>query len=111
VAPYYGRFHPTFPRFQAAIQEAFGAMSTKHFQQPAPLTTQILHQFEYANSLSCKVLRRFSVRSSGGLGFLIINDHSWLTDLFGGTMPMQGMRLQDFVLGTSHPNISYANSK
>jgi hypothetical protein len=41
-------------RFQAVIQEAFGAMSTKHFQQPASLTTQILQQFEYANSLSRK---------------------------------------------------------
>ena len=29
---------------------------------------QILQQFEYANSLSRKVLRRFSVRNSGGLG-------------------------------------------
>jgi len=86
-------------------------MSTKHFQQPASLTTQILHQFEDANSLSRKVLRQFSVRNSGGLSFLIISDHFWLTDLFGGTMPMQGMRLQDFVFGTSHPNISYANSK
>ena len=86
-------------------------MSAKHFQQPASLTTQILQQFEYANSLLPKVLRRFSVRNSGALGFMIINDHFWLTDLFGGTMPMQGMRLQDFVLGTSHPNISYAISK
>src|SRR5271166_6795325 len=42
---------------------------------------------------------------------MTIPDHFWLTDLFGGTMPMQGMRLQDFVLGTSHPNVSYANSK
>ena len=42
---------------------------------------------------------------------MTIPDHFWLADLFGGTMPMQEMRLQDFVLGTSHPNISYANSK
>ena len=39
-------------------------MSTKHFQQPASLTTQILPQLEDANSLPRKVLRRFSVGNS-----------------------------------------------
>ena len=46
-----GRCHPTFGHFHAAIQEALGAMLTKHFRQPASLTTQILQQFDDASSL------------------------------------------------------------
>ncbi len=50
-----GRCHPTFRHFHAAIQEALGAMLTKHFRQSASLTTQILQQFDDANSLPRKV--------------------------------------------------------
>jgi len=49
-----GRCHPTFRHFHAAIQGALGAMSTKHFRQPASLTAQILQQFDDANSLPRK---------------------------------------------------------
>ena len=49
-----GRCHLTFRHFHAAIQGALGAMSTKHFRQPASLTTPILHQFDDANSLPRK---------------------------------------------------------
>ncbi len=48
------RRRPTFRHFHAAIQEALGTMSTKHFRQPASLTAQILQQFDDANSLPRK---------------------------------------------------------
>jgi len=50
-----GHCHPTFRHFHAAIQEALGAMSTKHLRQPASLTTRILQQFDDVNSLPRKV--------------------------------------------------------
>ncbi len=49
-----GRCHPTFRHFHAAIQGALGAISTKHFRQPASLTTPILQQLDDANSLPRK---------------------------------------------------------
>ena len=49
-----GRCHPIFRHFHAAIRGALGAMSTKHFRQPASLTTPILQQFDDANSLPRK---------------------------------------------------------
>jgi hypothetical protein len=49
------RRRPTFRHFHAAIEEALGAMSTKHLRQPASLTAQILQQFDDANSLPRKV--------------------------------------------------------
>src|SRR5271157_2008304 len=44
-----GHCHPTFRHFHAAIQEALGAMSTKHLRQPASLTTRILQQFDVSD--------------------------------------------------------------
>ncbi len=42
----YGRYHPTFRDFQAAIQEALDGLSTKYSQQLASLMTLNFQQFD-----------------------------------------------------------------
>ncbi len=42
----YGRYHPTFRDFQAAIQEILDGWSTRYFQQPAWLMTLNFQQFD-----------------------------------------------------------------
>ena len=41
----YGRYHPTFRDFQAAIPEVLDALPTRYSQQPVSLMTRILQQF------------------------------------------------------------------
>ena len=42
----YGRYHPTFRDFQAAIQEVLDGLSAKYSQQLAPLMTLNFQQFD-----------------------------------------------------------------
>ena len=42
----YGRYHPTFRDFQAAIQEVLDGLSTKYSQQLASLMTLNFQQFD-----------------------------------------------------------------
>jgi transposase len=48
----YGRYHPTFRDFQAAIEEVLGGLSSKHAEQLASLMTLNFQQFEDASLLA-----------------------------------------------------------
>ena len=48
----YGRYHPTFRDFQAAIQEVLDGLSTKYSQQLASLMTLNFQQFDHVSLMA-----------------------------------------------------------
>jgi transposase len=48
----YGRYHPTFADFQAAVQDTLGQLSTKHKDQLASLMTLNFQEFENVSLLA-----------------------------------------------------------
>ena len=48
----YGRYHPTFAHFQAAVQDALGQVSTKHKDRLASLMTLNFQVFEDVSLLT-----------------------------------------------------------
>ena len=48
----YGRYHPTFADFRAAIEEVLGGISTTHADKQATLMTRNFQEFEDVSLLT-----------------------------------------------------------